>query len=533
MSDKLVEKLLSIRCQRLQDTGKLYDFPDYQVHISDAGDRFIKSKSDDYHLYFRKSDGFTAKWGRQFADNPSHSPFGNEIADIEITTACRGIRDESGKRKVCSFCFVEGTEITTSDGGVKKIEDVAVGDEVVSCNIEKSGSHLVKNEVQENYVRHYDGDVCEIELENGEIIVATPKHPFILKDGTEVLAEQLIGNEELVAIADFVHCRTIETKIKSMKKRGFKGDVYNFHCLPNENYFANGILVHNCYKKNLPVGKSMALNTFKIIFDKLNQSKTMTQIAFGVDAECVSNPDTFAIFKHARDNGVTPNVTVADITPDTAEKIVELCGAAAVSAYQTNKNCCYDSVKLLVDTAKRKNKPNFKCNIHAMLSEETYDFLFDVVDDVKDDSRLHGLNAIVFLSLKQRGRGENFNVVSKEKFKALFDYAMSRGVGVGFDSCSVPKFIYAISDRQDRDALESLSESCESNTFSAYINTDGIFYPCSFMEGMGEWKEGIDMTRIDSFVQDVWYDDRVVKWRDNTLKCLECKGYNECQHFNI
>ena len=30
----------------------------------------------------------------------------------------------------------------------------------------------------------------------------------------------------------------------------FEGKVYNFHCTPNENYFANGILVHNCYKGN-------------------------------------------------------------------------------------------------------------------------------------------------------------------------------------------------------------------------------------------------------------------------------------------
>ena len=43
-------------------------------------------------------------------------------------------------------------------------------------------------------------------------------------------------------------------KIKSITKEKFSGKVYNFHCLPNENYFADGVLVHNCYKSNKPNG---------------------------------------------------------------------------------------------------------------------------------------------------------------------------------------------------------------------------------------------------------------------------------------
>ena len=29
----------------------------------------------------------------------------------------------------------------------------------------------------------------------------------------------------------------------------FDGFVYNFHCTPDEVYFANGVLVHNCYAR--------------------------------------------------------------------------------------------------------------------------------------------------------------------------------------------------------------------------------------------------------------------------------------------
>lgn len=363
----------------------------YASAINEKGDRFVVGKDNTFHMMFRKSDGMTMKWGKKPEDNPDYCPYGNEIADIEITTSCRGIRNKDGVRKPCPFC----------------------------------------------------------------------------------------------------------------------------------------------YKSNQPEGINMSLETFKQVFDKLNKSKTMTQIAFGVDAECESNPDTFEIFQYAKDNGVTPNVTVADITKGIAYKITSLCGAAAVSAYQSNKDRCYDSVKLLIDSAVENGKMNFKCNIHAMLSAETYDFLFEVIDDAKNDSRLQGLNAIVFLSLKQRGRGEHFHSVSDEQFKKLFDYAMEKGVGVGFDSCSVPKFIKAIADRPNKDELESLSESCESCMFSAYINTKGEFYPCSFMEGMGEWKQGIDLTKVNDFVEDVWNDNKVVEWRNKSIQCLKCKGYNECQYFNV
>ena len=36
-----------------------------------------------------------------------------------------------------------------------------------------------------------------------------------------------------------------EIKIKKIIKKPFKGKVYNFGCIPDNNYFANNILVHN------------------------------------------------------------------------------------------------------------------------------------------------------------------------------------------------------------------------------------------------------------------------------------------------
>ena len=171
----------------------------YEVYQNECGDRYIHGKNNEFNMYFRKSDGFTAKWGKTFDDDPAFNPFGNEIADIEITKACRGIRNKKDGKRVPCPC---------------------------------------------------------------------------------------------------------------------------------------------CYKSNSSKGTYMNFETFKKIFDTMNVSKTMTQIAFGVDAEASEelNPDIWKIFEYTKNNNVTPNVTVADITPYTAEKIVSLCGACAVSVYQSNKN---------------------------------------------------------------------------------------------------------------------------------------------------------------------------------------------------
>ena len=137
-------------------------------------------------MYFRKSDGFTAKWGETFDEDPAYNPFGNEIADIEITKRCKGIRNEKGMNTVCPWC----------------------------------------------------------------------------------------------------------------------------------------------YKSNTGIGDYMNFETFKKLFDVLNEAKTMTQIAFGTGASLTEdeNPDYWKIFEYTKENGVTPNVTVADISEETAKKMVNtLC----------------------------------------------------------------------------------------------------------------------------------------------------------------------------------------------------------------
>jgi SAM-dependent methyltransferase len=132
-----------------------------------------------------------------------------------------------------------------------------------------------------------------------------------------------------------------------------------------------------CYKSNTPKGKNMSFETFKGIIDKMPWT---LQVAFGADSECTSNPDIWKMMAYCRKKDIVPNITVANISDETADELTKYCGAVAVSRY-FNKDICYDSVKKLTDRGMKQ------INIHALVSNETYDLVcaFDVIEHVADD----------------------------------------------------------------------------------------------------------------------------------------------------
>lgn len=56
----------------------------YSLH---EDERFKCIASSDYNLLFNKQTGFLARWGKTKDDDPDWSPFGPELADIEISSA--------------------------------------------------------------------------------------------------------------------------------------------------------------------------------------------------------------------------------------------------------------------------------------------------------------------------------------------------------------------------------------------------------------------------------------------------------------
>jgi len=270
-----------------------------------------------------------------------------------------------------------------------------------------------------------------------------------------------------------------------------------------------------CYKSNTGFkGTNMSLETFKTIFSKL--PPTITQIAFGCGT-LRRHPEMWDIFKYSKDNGVTPNLTInGDVDDHEFDKIADMCGACAVSIY--DKDLSYDAIKKLTDRGMTQ------VNIHYMISEETYGKAFEIMDDIKTDTRLEKLNALVFLSLKPKGRSEGrFHQLNQDKFNNLIDYAHKTNIPYGLDSCSAQKVMKYI-DKQDGilDNLKDHVEPCESTLYSLYIDVNGDFFPCSFTPETKGWEEGLSVLECNNFLEDIWFNEKTKQFRDNVIQCRGC-----------
>jgi len=285
-----------------------------------------------------------------------------------------------------------------------------------------------------------------------------------------------------------------------------------------------------CYKANMPTTPTnMTLPTFAKIISKI--PKSLTQVALGITG-MQANPDLIPIMEHCRSIGIVPNFTLAgsDLTERLATETAKLAGAVAVSARKNNKDLCYETVKLYNALGLKQ------VNIHVMLSQETEDFANQVMRDTMTDKRLAGLNAVVLLGVKPKGRAKDkFHVLPQEGYDKLIGFCMENQVRMGFDSCSAPKFEKSI-DKMDlsqefKAALRMRSESCESDLFSCYINVKGEFWHCSFSEKEPTFA-GVDVLSAEDFVRDVWYSEPVKDFRARSLAsmrdgCRNCIAFEE------
>jgi MoaA/NifB/PqqE/SkfB family radical SAM enzyme len=272
-----------------------------------------------------------------------------------------------------------------------------------------------------------------------------------------------------------------------------------------------------CYKGNTAKGQNMSFDTFKIIFDKM---PTLTQIAFGI-GDLDGNPDLWKMFEYCRENKVVPNVTIngEGLDRNKAFFLHKFCGAVAVSNY--DKDSCYNAVKMLTDEGMDQ------INIHQLLSQESFEQAKEVVQDSKNDPRLAKLNAIVFLSLKQKGRGINHHILDFKSFDEFMRELLQNNVRFGMDSCSATKFLKVIQNHPRKEEIEEMIEPCESTAFSFYIDVEGNGYPCSFTQGTPGWEKGISVVDAQDFLQDIWFDPRIVEWRKKLLSCKRsCPIYN-------
>lgn len=283
-----------------------------------------------------------------------------------------------------------------------------------------------------------------------------------------------------------------------------------------------------CYKGNKKgdgAGTHMSLETFKQIFATL--PKTVTQIAYGITS-ISAHPQLFEIFEFSRANGVIPNVTINGADPLTDEQVsrlVRVTGAMAVSINKTNSDSGFNLINKLTSAGATQ------INIHYVISKQTIGFAYDVCNAIKSDPRLSKMNAIVFLGLKPKNRGQAFDILPTPEYIKLVNHCLENEIRFGFDSCSAPKFDKAIEisslDQAMKKRLLQCSERYESGLFSAYVDCYGKYWHCSFGEGM-DIAYGIDVTKVKNFTEEVWLSPPMTTWRNRLFELnRECPLYSE------
>lgn len=151
-------------------------------------------------------------------------------------------------------CFLAGTKITLADGTVKNVEDVQVGDEVLSYDIAQGkyvGAKAVVSmkRVSPDYIRINEG------------LEVTPEHQFFA-NGEWKRADQLKEGDTLInANGQPVTIHSLVT---------IQQEVPVFHIEvpdPPSTYFAGNVLVHNLDNGESPDGKGLLSGTKVIMGD--------------------------------------------------------------------------------------------------------------------------------------------------------------------------------------------------------------------------------------------------------------------------
>ncbi len=129
-------------------------------------------------------------------------------------------------------CFLPGTRIMLENGREKSIEDIKVGDRILTKASERSDK-LVGATVKQVFVH----DVNEYMVLNGKIRV-TPIHRMFVNYGWQPIGEAKLGDVLLGANGEMVPIASIEWVREPVT-------VYNFEVEGLHTYIADGVYVHN------------------------------------------------------------------------------------------------------------------------------------------------------------------------------------------------------------------------------------------------------------------------------------------------
>lgn len=149
-------------------------------------------------------------------------------------------------------CFVAGTQVLVSlNGKTKPIEEIKIGDDIVSYNVETNENYMAK--VKRTIIKEQTTDIAEITFANGTILTMNAYHPLYTNNGWHSITNY--NNYETLIVGDKVKTIDDWTEIININRYTSEPVItYNLDVIDidekldseiNDSFYANGIVVHN------------------------------------------------------------------------------------------------------------------------------------------------------------------------------------------------------------------------------------------------------------------------------------------------
>lgn len=154
-------------------------------------------------------------------------------------------------------------------------------------------------------------------------------------------------------------------------------------------------------------------------------------------------------------------------------------------------------------------------NIRLMVSTGTYLRCFSVISNINLDARLRNLNAVKLDNLvKINEKVISDTPISGDNLKSLLRSIKSKHVGLGVSPCLINKVIKLCQDDQEWLVNTLLDqEQCEAGLFKGFVNTEGLFWACPYMEF-----EVAGIKIDEKFLDNTWNGDYISEWRDTLVR---------------
>lgn len=199
-----------------------------------------------------QSSWYQARWGQRFSlrgDQNEKQRYENDCGGYRVVSSVGGANTGEGGDFV--ICFPGETRITTNAG------DLAIGqivDQRLSVKVLTYRDSALSWQSIEAYQSRPASSFVKVTLADGRQIEATEEHPIYVEGRGYVPIKALASGDMVYSISgvrdsdgpQLQAYHIVTTAIVAVERTMRSIPVYNLRVAHHHNYFANGILAHNC-----------------------------------------------------------------------------------------------------------------------------------------------------------------------------------------------------------------------------------------------------------------------------------------------